>query len=156
MHDMVGNDALEVIEGVLEESQERVHEVNALGQGVFHSAVLYKRMDLMPVLLAEGADVNVQDQTGLTALHVCGMYGRREAAAWLVEHGADLSLKDSFGDSALHTAAVFGQGGVVKVLVDAGMDLEAVNGAGKTPLELARHYERERAAKYIEKLLAGG
>ncbi len=152
IHDLVGNAPAEEVKTLLEKHPERVHDINPLGQGPLHYAVMYKRMDLMPLLLEKGADIDLADNTGMTPLHVTALYGRREATRWLLDQGASLEALDMFGDTPVHTAAAFDQGGVLKVLIDAGAALDPKNKAGKTPLELAQHYDRDRTAQYIQKL----
>ena len=53
-------------------------------------------------LLEKGADPNIPDKGGRTALmHACAEQAGREVVSLLLENGADPSLKDYAGSSAL-------------------------------------------------------
>tara|TARA_R110000772_G_scaffold177254_2_gene288867 strand:+ start:842 stop:2350 length:1509 start_codon:yes stop_codon:yes gene_type:complete len=61
-------------------------------------------------LLANGAaDINHQDNTGITALHAAADQGWADIVALLLEYGADPAIEDSFGTTALDYA--LGRGG---------------------------------------------
>jgi ankyrin repeat protein len=116
------------------------------------------------LLIENGADLQVEDVKGNTALHVaCGkgsvelvqllidakmdvnaqnnaggtplMWVKKGLVARLViERGADLANKDDDGDTALHLACAKGAVEVVQILVDAKGDLNAQDNKGRTPL----------------------
>jgi ankyrin repeat protein len=74
-------------------------------------------------LVAEGADVNVQDGTGGgRPLHVAAHYGHVDAVRVLVKVGAELEAATVDGMRPLHTAARQGHVSVVKTLVELGAD----------------------------------
>lgn len=55
-------------------------------------------------LLAAGADIDVRDERGRTALHYAAAAGYTDVATALVRHGADLSAKDADGVTPLDAA----------------------------------------------------
>ncbi|KFY47167.1 hypothetical protein V495_02075 [Pseudogymnoascus sp. VKM F-4514 (FW-929)] len=88
------------------------------GYTPLYEAVRSGRLEAMQVLLAEGADVNVELSNGETLLHVA-------AAAWkasvdvvrlLVEKGADTAAQDSRGMAPLDLAVSSGNGDVERLL----------------------------------------
>lgn len=127
---------------------------NDLGKQPLQYAISYRQEAAMDALLAAGADINAADHTGMTALHAAAMLGWQDGARWLLAHGADFNQRDQFGDLPSHIAAIYGQGGILKILSEAGDPLTEKNNAGLSPLDLARKYRKDRAAKYIEKLMA--
>ncbi len=154
LHDLVAAGDVPRAEALLKKDPSAAHSVNKLGKTPLHYAVSYKQVPCMELLLKHGADINAQDRTGMTPLHVAAMLGRKQEAIWLLEHGAALEPRDEFGDTPAHTAALFGQGHLVKLFLDRGADLAARNLKQKTPLDLARDNRQEKAARYIENLLA--
>lgn len=69
-------------------------------------AVSHGRMDMVQALLAHGADVNVQDDEGSTALMCASEHGHVEIVKLLLaQPGCDATLSDSVSDAFLPTAA---------------------------------------------------
>ncbi|CDI86087.1 acyl-CoA-binding protein, putative [Eimeria praecox] len=76
--------------------------VYATGEGGmtgFHFAADRGHADIARMLLAQGADVNLQDDCGETPLHVAIAAEQEELISMLVEAGTDTSLKNSEGKS---------------------------------------------------------
>jgi ankyrin repeat protein len=84
-------------------------------------AALYDDLDAARELLKDGADPNIQNEAGATAL----MWATDsvEMVSLLVEHGADVNVKSRDSRTALLIAAGrFGAAPVVKILLDHGAD----------------------------------
>ncbi len=156
VHDMVARGDMDALRSVLEADPARTDDRDQLDKTPLHRAVHCKRIGMMALLVACGADVKATDVTGMTPLHSAALLGRKDEAAWLLEHGADLEARDRFGDTPLHTAALFGHGHVVKLFHDRGAGLDVKNNSGKTPLALAIENRQDRAAQYIRKLGSQG
>ena len=90
-------------------------------------------------LLAEGADPNVAQGDGLTALHLAAQAGNLEIAELLLAGGAKVEAQTRIGGyTALHVASQGAHGAVVSVLLAAGANTGAVTTTtGVTPLHLA-------------------
>jgi hypothetical protein len=89
------------------------------------------------LLLDAGADVEVADKKGWTALHWCAADGHAEAAVLLLERGADLEAAGANGWTPLHMAANNGREDMVRLLLDAGADPLAMGLDDKTPADAA-------------------
>lgn len=63
-----------------------------------------RRSELVTILLDGGADPNIQDELGLTALHHAATEARVEILPMLIEHGADADLETNRGKTALELA----------------------------------------------------
>ena len=96
-------------------------------------------------LLAKGADPNVPDRDGRTAVHGAARLGALETLAALLEAGGTPDRRDEDGNTPLHFAADASQPtlmvdrsiATIRLLLDARADADAVNAEGRTPLHLA-------------------
>ncbi|MEN6574693.1 MAG: ankyrin repeat domain-containing protein [Phycisphaerales bacterium] len=94
--------------------------------------------DVIEVLLAKGADVNVRCKDGTTPLHLASRMGEKNAVELLLFHGADVNAQDQRGSTPLHSAALrYNSTEVVGVLIDCGGDVNAKAQDGSTPLHCA-------------------
>ena len=152
IHDVVARQETDQVNAMLMKNPGLVHTLDGKQKTPLHAAVTYRKMDVMPVLLEYGADINRKDITGMTPLHVAAMLGRTEAAQWLLEHGADPEIEDNFSDTPLHTAVVFGRGQIIKILTSHGIAPDSPNGKGETPIAIAKTFRQDKVAKYLEYL----
>jgi ankyrin repeat protein len=112
-------------------------------------AAFYCREDILPLLIAHGADVNVIDKDGYTPLMGSTQNCTDGAfAAVLLRFGAKVNLKSKDGATALNTAAFYGNEDAVHVLVAAGADLTGRWGKDGTALEIARGREVGRKSSH--------
>ena len=64
------------------------------------SATYLKKLDVMKILLAAGADINQRDYSGCTALHFLASSkssGRERIIPFLLHNGADIHYPDKKG-----------------------------------------------------------
>lgn len=135
--------------------------ITLLGLGLLGSAVAgslpeaAERGDRAGVhrLLESGADVNVTQPDGTTALHWAAYRADAEMAAALVRAGADVSAVNRYGSSVLAEAARNGSAAVVKLLLEAGADANARLQGGETVLMLAA---RSGSVEAVKALVAHG
>ena len=67
-------------------------------------AVIYKRTDVIRLLLQIGADVNKRDSDGDTPVHYAAMMNSTEAIAMLIEHGASINITNDKGEKPIDYA----------------------------------------------------
>ena len=72
------------------------------------------------ILLDAGADPDIQNEHGRTALHGAAALGRSEVVQILVDAGADPDIKDNNGETALVITVETGRLEIAQILVDAG------------------------------------
>jgi ankyrin repeat protein len=113
-----------------------------------------KQGDVVAVrsLLAEGADPNVAQGDGLTALHVAAQEGNLEIAEVLLDAGARIEAQTRIGGyTPLHLASGGAHASVVGALLEAGANTGAVaTTTGVTPLHLAaRAFNGEGVVKAL-------
>ncbi|NLN94378.1 MAG: ankyrin repeat domain-containing protein [Candidatus Hydrogenedens sp.] len=152
IHDAIAHESTDAVLDLLQAHPEYLKSVDGKGKSPLHTAVTYKKIELLPILVEKGIPLDVRDVTGMTPLHVAAMLGRSEEAKALLELGADPSLVDDYGDMPLHTAAVFGSGGIIQLLVRQGQAPDQPNAEGQTGIEIAREYRHDRVIALFEKL----
>ncbi len=131
-----------------------------IGSTPYLLAAKFLEADIMPVLVAGGADPALTMPNGADAVMLAAGIGSsrtasrrgietidfgkvepesrvREAVAAAVALRGDVNGKSQTGDTALHTAAALGHDTVVQFLVEHGARVEAKNSRGITPLQAA-------------------
>jgi ankyrin repeat protein len=90
--------------------------------------------EVVNLLLAAGAAVEVRGRDGNRPLHQAAMFGQVEIAELLIDHGADLNARNDWNYTPLHYAATMNQPDVFGLLLERGADPNVRNKAGRTPL----------------------
>ena len=161
-----------LIDAAVENNLEGVKQLLAAGADVdakvggfirgwtpLHFAARDGYKEIVELLIAEGANVNANNQYGYTPLHLATT---KEVAALLISNGADVNAKIDEGWTSLHSAVANGHKEVVEVLIAKGADVNAKDDDGDTPLLYAySHWEianllRKHGAKTGEELKAQG
>ena len=93
----------------------------------------------MRALLDGGADPNLAQGDGVTALHAAAMEGHAHVVEALLAAGAEVGATTRIGAyTPLHLASRGGHGAVVRALLEKGADARmATTNSGATPLHLA-------------------
>jgi ankyrin repeat protein len=120
------------------------------GRSALMIAVNATRIDLATVLLKNGADVNLPDNTGSTPLNAVVRLLRRKngpsganhnvlsvARMLVIDAGADVRQPDRNGEAPLHFCAYTGHAGGASLLLKHGADINCGTLSGMTPLGLA-------------------
>ncbi|MBV9867986.1 MAG: ankyrin repeat domain-containing protein [Abitibacteriaceae bacterium] len=92
-------------------------------------------------VLAQGADVNFQDDVWSSPLSFAVACGSVPLVETLIRHGADVNLQDKVenrGTTALITAAIYKRAPVVQALLAAGARVNTRTFSGNTALDAAR------------------
>ncbi|OBT77083.1 hypothetical protein VF21_02890 [Pseudogymnoascus sp. 05NY08] len=93
--------------------------------------------DIVKVLLENGTDAMLPDETGRTALSWAAEEGHMAVVMLLLEKGAEVESKDNDGQTPLSFAAAKGHLKMVKLLLEKGADIESKDNDGQTPLSSA-------------------
>lgn len=93
------------------------------------------------ILMDAGADTQVQDKFGRSALHLT-FYGDKVGSAAscvsiLLSNGADPKSVNLAGETPLHNAVLSGDTDSIKMLIDAGADVNALTAEGTPVLSYA-------------------
>ena len=85
-------------------------------------------------LLDKGADPNIKNKQGRTALIFAAFHKSTSCIRLLVERGADIHIKDAFGRSAIIYAAGYGHTEMLKYLISKGLSPNDKTEQGATVL----------------------
>ena len=115
--------------------------------------VLQNRHETMKILLDAGANPNIQDNMGKTALHlffdhvnlakvVVRKYSKivPETVRLLQDYGAHLNIVDINGRTILHQAAAFGNVETMQILLELGATVTSLDNDGNTPAHIAAYH----------------
>ncbi|KFY45755.1 hypothetical protein V494_00801 [Pseudogymnoascus sp. VKM F-4513 (FW-928)] len=110
----------------------------------------HARDELLPVLLAGGADVNASGSIpGQTPLHVAAELGYEDLARSLYGGGANISARDEEGRTPLHVAAEHGQLDVIEFLHEKGAQVMDLTEQGETALCVAASHGKKEAVSVL-------
>ncbi|HWT01956.1 MAG TPA: ankyrin repeat domain-containing protein [Pyrinomonadaceae bacterium] len=116
-------------------------DVNAVDAGMYVTALAAAveggRPEFVRELVQAGADPNVRNPGGRTALMGLDADATPEVVRLLLANGAEVNLKDGEGHSALHLAAAIAKGEVLRALLEAGAIVDERDVYGNTPLMAA-------------------
>ena len=94
-------------------------------------------MGFARLLLEAGADKNLANKTGRTALMIASASGHVETTRALLKAGADIDMTNNSGRTALMIASATRQSHTAKALLEAGADMDMRNNSGRTALMIA-------------------
>lgn len=100
----------------------------------FYNAIDNKSFGLIESLIASGTDINMQDQSGKTALMHAAQKSSPDIVNFLIQNGANVNAKTLNDVMALHYAARNKKSEIVKILIDNGAQINAQDFSGFTPL----------------------
>jgi len=97
-------------------------------------------IDIVRILLDNGANINFKDNYGDTALMWASIEGHTDIVQLLLDMGANLYLQNNHGTTAILLASSNGNTDVVELLLDRGANPNIQNNNGNTALILASFY----------------
>jgi len=117
-----------------------------------HEAAELGNIEAVKQYLADGEDVNANDEFGFTPLLHAASSGHKEIVELLISNGANVNAKGDLGTTPLLWAAINGHKQVVELLIAKGADVMAKR-AGRTPLHWAASNGHKEV---VELLIANG
>ena len=113
-----------------------INDTNFTG---LHFAAKQGHVDIVKVLLQNGADVNAVTLNRKTGLHFAAQFGHVEVVIVLIQNGADVNAVAIYRDTPLLLACneEYFQFTVAELLIQNGADVNAVNGLKRSALHKA-------------------
>lgn len=109
--------------------------------------------EALVTLIEDGADVDVAEMDGATALHWASYRDDIDSADLLIRAGADVNAANDLGATALWMASLNSSAAMVRLLLEAGADPNAALLSGETPLMVAA---RAGSTEVVKLLLDAG
>ena len=108
-------------------------------------------IELVRLVLENGADVNTQTESNPSALLVASKNGHLETVRLLLENGADVNAQDESGDfhTALQAASYKGHVEIMQLLLTHGAEVNAQGGEYHTALHAAAMKGHEEVIKVL-------
>ncbi|KAH9055814.1 hypothetical protein EDB83DRAFT_2552607 [Lactarius deliciosus] len=128
---LVGNRAL--VEQVLSKRPQDVHRGGRYTTPLY-AAFVNRDVEIVWLLLENGADLNVWGSGDNTPLHLASDRGFPDVVRWLLDRGLDLEAKETTESTALHLAACAGHLEVAEILLEHNAEVEARDNRGRVPL----------------------
>lgn len=107
------------------------------GMSSIHEAAVGGNIEILKLLIDNGANVNLKDTKGLRPLHYAAWQGRSEPVFILLRRGANVNEQSLTGDTPLHFACQYGHNDIVQLLLFHQADPSLVNRRQLNPLDLA-------------------
>ena len=115
--------------------QDSLNAQDESGATPLYFAASWGRAEMVEILGAAGADVEIPDNDGNTPVNLASMYGYIEAVKSLAGLGADLDSENRIdGDTPLISASYHGYREVVEYLVEQGVEVNKRDNYGSTAL----------------------
>ena len=133
--DFVNNNRINEVRVILKYFPEYINIKDFMDQTALMIATGEGSIELVRILLENGANVNIQDNDdGHTALMTASRRGYINIARMLIDAGADLEIKDESGDTALMYATTNSHTETVRMLLDVGADVNTIDEINQTVL----------------------
>lgn len=122
---------------------------NLYGQTLLILSVNLDLIEIVVLLLDNGADVNLFDNDGETALTRASFFGKRTIVEILVSHGADVNHRTNYGSSALTLSGFNNDIDLIKILLSKGNNINDVDEKKTTALMIAAAWDNFEVCTFL-------
>ncbi|MDO9011161.1 MAG: ankyrin repeat domain-containing protein [Gallionella sp.] len=116
---------------------------------VLTPAAAMANKQLVELLLANGAKVNVKTNDGITPLHLAAVLGVPDIVELLIARGAEVNSKGDDGYASLYLAAKYDRKDVAEILLAHQAVVEQKTAKGDSPLSIAAAYGNRPTAELL-------
>ena len=145
--------SLDMLKRLLSEGADPNHRVEWCNDGspTLHQWALYAHVEAVQLLLDHGADINILDNLGRSAIeYATGALNWSETSKaeqvvkLIIQAGADVNVKSTLGHTPLIWAARAGNLKITKLLIEKGANVDDTDNDGNNAL----HYARNPSTKH--------
>ncbi|ORX59263.1 ankyrin [Piromyces finnis] len=109
--------------------------------------------EAVPILLKNGADINIRNNNGETALLASCKYGYYDVSKMLIDCGADVNIPDNEGNTPLlvscYKERFLHNKDLVEYLIEHGADINKANKNGRIPFHEIVYYANNCLINYF-------
>lgn len=137
---------------LLDEQPERANAIAPDGFTPLGLAAFFDHLDIVELLLARGANVNLSSQNAqhVMPLHSAVAIQSIAITQALLAHGADVNATQADDFTPLQEAAQNGQMAMVKLLLEHGAKVDARMASGKTAFDIAQEVGHHAVAAFLQ------
>lgn len=149
------NDSIKVIDRLYIAGGGENRRLNELGYSrtPIMSVAIDGSPEVLQYLIEIGADVNLSDDRGNTALMLASKWNTPEIVKRLLEAGADLEARDNQGATALLLSCKYNDARMISTLLSAGAEPRATDFEGFGYEEYLELYKNEQEVKSLTDLI---
>lgn len=104
--------------------------------------------NIVKLLLESGADTELQDSIGSTALMIASGKNNVEIVKLLLKHDVNVNKKDNYFNTALHYACRSGNQHIIHLLLENNAEVN-ISGSMGTPLNIVTFYREKELVKLL-------
>ncbi len=147
---------LEVVKYLFSKGGNNINATDAVKDSALHLAVINNHLDVVKLLVANGADINLKDNDGYSQLAFATMgKSNYEIVKFLVREGADINSVDNRNFTPLIHAVTNGNMEIIKFLVNHDVDLNIISKVeDMNALDLAYSDELYKNPELYKKIIA--
>eukprot|EP00913_Durusdinium_trenchii_P027844 g26108.t1 len=155
MFDAVEKNSLDALRHFLSVRPHWINQTNDRGCTALHAAAAAEEgnAQIVELLLAARATVNLQDKEGNAPLHAAAEEGNSQIVELLLATGATVNLQDKKGEAPLHKAARSDSPRIVELLLATAATVNLQDEEGRASLHAAAEIDD---SEVIQPLLAAG
>ena len=129
-----------------------LEETNDIGESVLACALRARcDMDLLMLLIDNGADIFDFDEEGVSILDMAITYDNVEMVKYLIENGIDINQTNRrSGFTSLMAAACYGRVEIAKILLKNNVDQTAKDLKGFTAIDFARKMNKKSVLSLLD------
>jgi len=129
-----------------------LEETNDIGESVLACALRARcDMDLLMLLIDNGADIFDFDEEGVSILDMAITYDNVEMVKYLIENGIDVNKTNRrSGFTSLMAAACYGRVEIAKILLKNNVDQTAKDLKGFTAIDFARKMNKKSVLSLLD------